>query len=729
MNHHRNDITTVSRWQTLIGIAATLTALAAAFLFVQPVGASRSGCENASVAVFADSLEESWYPASWSGATTDTSTGVVEVHFAERWSAFSVQTQSANIEMCQFLVFDIASDANDPRLRVRLNSVSRDNAGSLSINDAAYLEEATVTAEMKQVRIPLANFVLTDDKVSRISIINAGGAANINLNVDNIRFEGAPRLDGIESAPNDQSVQLVDIGAPTQPTEPAIRSDEICVAVYNGRLVTPWQPASWSVEGVQYSASSESSSSAISASFTQRWGAISALSTTPIDVTGCDYLLITMKTSADAASFAVELSGADGSVDGVKIVAATSSSTTFRIPLAEFDLAGEALSRVSLVNQGPESGFTVTVDQIALLSNGQAKVAEGQAPAPKETTPRDAVPEEATDPASKEATTEATMPPVPPTVEADSAGRTVDNEAQSEAQTDGQDSDGRDSVSAVDAARLVDNPSESSSGPAKSEPESGAKFRTLSPKANLPSGTQCAARVRAMPETVPENTPWNQRVGRSVAGETYIADQLYYVDGPADFEARIDGNYTGTTDEIIQWAACKWGFDEDLIRAQVYTESSWFAGRLGDCGDGPTLARTGGKDGCDSNGLLQVRGSDVLPNGHATHMGTFPMAWDSSAFNVDYALAVQRICFEGQEVWLADSAASGTTYESGDLYGCLGRWYSGEWRVPGALTYINNVKRNLRNRSWETANGRGCPEWTANFYCSGINRNTDGSRR
>ena len=32
---------------------------------------------------------------------------------------------------------------------------------------------------------------------------------------------------------------------------------------------------------------------------------------------------------------------------------------------------------------------------------------------------------------------------------------------------------------------------------------------------------------------------------------------------------------TGATDEIIQWAACKWGIDEEIVRAQIAKESYW----------------------------------------------------------------------------------------------------------------------------------------------------------
>ncbi len=38
-----------------------------------------------------------------------------------------------------------------------------------------------------------------------------------------------------------------------------------------------------------------------------------------------------------------------------------------------------------------------------------------------------------------------------------------------------------------------------------------------------------------------------------------------------------NGNHQiGTTDEIIQWAACKWGLPDNFLRAEAYTESTWF---------------------------------------------------------------------------------------------------------------------------------------------------------
>ena len=73
----------------------------------------------------------------------------------------------------------------------------------------------------------------------------------------------------------------------------------------------------------------------------------------------------------------------------------------------------------------------------------------------------------------------------------------------------------------------------------------------------------------------------------------------------------MTGNFTGTTDEIIQWAACKWGIDEDLVRAQIAVESWWDQRAGGDLTSTqsnchPDVRTTTGQ--CpESFGLLQVR--------------------------------------------------------------------------------------------------------------------------
>ena len=88
---------------------------------------------------------------------------------------------------------------------------------------------------------------------------------------------------------------------------------------------------------------------------------------------------------------------------------------------------------------------------------------------------------------------------------------------------------------------------------------------------------------------------------------------------------RATGNFTGTTDEIIQWAACKWGFDEDTLRAQVVKESYWTQTTLGDwstdagvCAPGHPIGADGRPGQCpESVGLMQVR-TPVLPRRRST---------------------------------------------------------------------------------------------------------------
>ena len=108
-----------------------------------------------------------------------------------------------------------------------------------------------------------------------------------------------------------------------------------------------------------------------------------------------------------------------------------------------------------------------------------------------------------------------------------------------------------------------------------------AYFHTLPPGAALPSGAQCARWVRARPiaENKGMNRAYNRAKGepvgpRFLAGDAPQADRL--------IAPRINGNFTGTTREILRWAACKWGIDQDIVFAQAAVESWWRQTTLGD---------------------------------------------------------------------------------------------------------------------------------------------------
>jgi len=210
---------------------------------------------------------------------------------------------------------------------------------------------------------------------------------------------------------------------------------------------------------------------------------------------------------------------------------------------------------------------------------------------------------------------------------------------------------------------------------------------TLPPGSPLPSDANCAARVaRSVWEPRPANATAN---ARNLYAEGVRA-ATSYTDPAQSYLFRVTGNFSGTTDEIIQWAACKWGFAVDTVRAQAVVESYWRQSTLGDCG-AQTQPQT---NGCASVGLLQVKGADIP----ATHPNTWPYAWESTAWNADYALAVRRACYDGKITWLHDNNSA---YGPGDLWGCVGEWFSGDWHDAGAQQYIATVQQTLAAREWE----------------------------
>jgi hypothetical protein len=153
---------------------------------------------------------------------------------------------------------------------------------------------------------------------------------------------------------------------------------------------------------------------------------------------------------------------------------------------------------------------------------------------------------------------------------------------------------------------------------------------------------------------------------------------------PHNENPRVDGNFTGTTDEILQWAACKWGIDEDWLRAQIVTESWW---------DQRTVGDTAAGDGCTSHGVGQVR--------RCYHDPAFEdeNAVNSTAYNVDYTYSVWRSCYNGELTWL-NTVERGRDYSAGDLLGCMGVWFSGRWYTQPALDYMNVVQGHFTDRTW-----------------------------
>ena len=208
-------------------------------------------------------------------------------------------------------------------------------------------------------------------------------------------------------------------------------------------------------------------------------------------------------------------------------------------------------------------------------------------------------------------------------------------------------------------------------------PPPGGYF-TLKPVgayASLPSDAEAAAEVhRSSWEARPSNRTYNQTKPTGlVMQRVNPADQAYDPRWNTYILGRITGNFTGTTDEIFQWAAAKWGLPDNLIRTVAYMESDWYQSNYGDF--------THEKAGC-------LRGYEKLPcpvtfgivgTKSTSWAGIFPWNRDSTAAAVDVLGAWLRGCYEGWAWWLRGQGNSHGTYRAGDLWGCVGAWYSGQW--------------------------------------------------
>lgn len=255
---------------------------------------------------------------------------------------------------------------------------------------------------------------------------------------------------------------------------------------------------------------------------------------------------------------------------------------------------------------------------------------------------------------------------------------------------------------------------------------------------SVPDNQVCAGQVhRSTWEPRPDNdkrnhvTPDAEAVHRAFAARPVSPDGTHDRRWDSWLLKRVDGQFTGTTDEIFQWAACKWGLSDNLLRAVAVRESTWYqyetysSGRpVANFGSGDMMPP--GTDGADvyCDGIAQ-HGYDyqrdfdrgicpqtfsivgvkswqspnwgVMPG---NQNGTFPFDRDSTAFAVDYVASQIRGCFEGWASWLGTTGTR--PYTSGDVWGCVGAWYSGDWYGSETTDYVSGVRRALDDRTWLT---------------------------
>src|SRR5580700_11285311 len=102
--------------------------------------------------------------------------------------------------------------------------------------------------------------------------------------------------------------------------------------------------------------------------------------------------------------------------------------------------------------------------------------------------------------------------------------------------------------------------------------------------ARLPDDAGAAAEVQYSSwEVRPGNKRYNEVTPTHLSLQRInSADRAYDPRWNKYILARITGHFTGTTDEIFQWAAAKWGLPDDLIRTIAYMESDWRQSNYGD---------------------------------------------------------------------------------------------------------------------------------------------------
>jgi hypothetical protein len=228
---------------------------------------------------------------------------------------------------------------------------------------------------------------------------------------------------------------------------------------------------------------------------------------------------------------------------------------------------------------------------------------------------------------------------------------------------------------------------------------------TLPPGAALPSEAQCAGSIQNSSwEPRPDNSIANSHIptAQQIAGLSPWTLSSMGLNPKADsLRKQITGNFAGTTDEILQWVACKWGINVNIVRAQAVQESSWHQSQLGDWTTNKKLcppATWNGKGCYQSYGILQIK--------YIYNVSAWPMSRNDTAFSAEYAYGLFRACYEGWITYLynAKPAAGYPRYHAGDVWGCVGRWFSGGWYDQGAINYIKLIQGHLAKQDWTAAN-------------------------
>src|SRR5215203_258662 len=171
-----------------------------------------------------------------------------------------------------------------------------------------------------------------------------------------------------------------------------------------------------------------------------------------------------------------------------------------------------------------------------------------------------------------------------------------------------------------------------------SSPPSARRLRapTASSRGRTPSG-RCRTRRRRSSSSARASSRGRPTARRWGACRPRRSLRAFRAQSEMPYARYVTGRFTGTTDEVIQWAARKWGFAPDLLRAVATQETYWKMSFIGDDGD--------------SFGLFQVRRPFHCKEPVCEQFRS------DAAFNADYYAGIVRAYYDGKQRWLDDVAA------------------------------------------------------------------------
>ncbi len=213
---------------------------------------------------------------------------------------------------------------------------------------------------------------------------------------------------------------------------------------------------------------------------------------------------------------------------------------------------------------------------------------------------------------------------------------------------------------------------------------------------------QALALVTPEPELRSGNATANDYVPTNAQLAAFYQSTASYLNDPLrQYVTGRSGIPNPTTDELIQWAAHKWGIPEDWIRADMVVESGWYTSRMGDLtnvgpssyGLYPSFSRVPNSTNVyESLGVMQIL---WVANNTGVSAGTEPLRWQSTAFNLDFYASVLRWLYDGYTAklsWVPNIYAGNGWNTIGGWYGCGG--------CAAAQKYIMWVQNALADKPW-----------------------------